>query len=33
MTIEDGRVVEEWYELNHDELKRQHGLGTEDPLR
>jgi len=30
MTIQDGRVVEEWYELNHDELKRQLGLAAED---
>ncbi len=30
MTVRDGRVVEEWYELNHDELKRQLGLSAED---
>jgi len=29
MTVQDGRVVEEWYELNHDELKRQLGLSAE----
>jgi len=26
MTVRDGRIVEQWYELNHDELKRQLGL-------
>lgn len=26
MTIRDGQVVEEWYELNHAELQRQLGL-------
>lgn len=29
ITVQHGRVVEEWYELNHDELKRQLGLSTE----
>jgi predicted ester cyclase len=24
--VEDGRIVEEWYELNHEELNRQLGL-------
>jgi predicted ester cyclase len=24
--VEDGRIAEEWYELNHDELNRQLGL-------
>jgi predicted ester cyclase len=28
MRLRDGRVVEQWYELNHDELKRQLGLRT-----
>lgn len=29
MTVRSGRVVEDWYELNHDELKRQLKLEAE----
>lgn len=29
LRIENGRIVEEWYELNHDELKRQLGFRIE----